>query len=347
MKKTHKKVFGVLGMLSVAALTVFAAFLPAPETQATRAATDHISVTVISTAPDVNISGITNDEVTVESEQNFAVEYANIKTVTVYLLQTDQDGNTIRHDLDSITTDPGSGNISYNLNFDKNSTTSGCTDAGSGARECTVGFGGGDPYGTYTLVVEGTDENGVTDRDTKTFYYYPVTGEVVKEGDNYYLDVYYDPTNSDTGDGGEVSTITATIYYPDGTTPLPFANPIEIPVNPDGKTRIELPFVDYGLDDGNYPVEIIAYGENGAQLNKEPYGLVVQYKAHSGEDGDSDGTVVPDTGAPDTGGLFKNANISSTDYLITGIIIFGLTAIAGIMFITRNNKTKAGTKRRK
>lgn len=347
MKKTQKKIFGVLGMLSVAALTVFAALLPVPETQATRSATDHISVTVVSTAPDVNISGITSDEVTVESEQDFTVQYANVETVTVYLVQVDQDGNTIRHDLSSIAADPSGGNISYNLIFDKDGTTTGCTDAGSGAKNCTVGFGGNDPYGAYTLVVEGTDSDGATDLDTVNFYYYPVTGEVAKDGDNYYLDVNYDPNDPGTGSGGEVTTITATIYYPDGVTPLPFANPIEIPVNPDGKTRVELPFAEYGLDDGDYVVEITAYGEDGSQLNKEPYGLTVQYKASGGED--TPGTIVPDTGAPDTGGLFQNANISSTDYLITGLIIFGLVAVAGVVFISRSNKkqSKAGARRRK
>ena len=59
MKKTHKKILGLFGLVLVVAVTVFAAFLPAPKTQAvdTTTVTDTISVRVVGSTPVVNLSG--------------------------------------------------------------------------------------------------------------------------------------------------------------------------------------------------------------------------------------------------------------------------------------------------
>ena len=52
--------------------------------------------------------------------------------------------------------------------------------------------------------------------------------------------------------------------------------------------------------------------------------------------------VVPSTA--DTGGLFKNLNISRTDYLVTGIGLFLVVGIGSIVFISKHNRSN---KRRK
>ena len=41
---------------------------------------------------------------------------------------------------------------------------------------------------------------------------------------------------------------------------------------------------------------------------------------------------------PNTGGLFGALNISKTDYLITGVIVFLLTGIFGAVFIAKRQK---------
>ena len=42
---------------------------------------------------------------------------------------------------------------------------------------------------------------------------------------------------------------------------------------------------------------------------------------------------------PNTGGLFAGLNISKVDYLVTGLIAFGMVGIFGIWFILKDRKS--------
>lgn len=80
MKQRHKKILGALGLVAVAAVTVFAASLPAP-TQATTSATDTIEVRVVGEEPSLNARG--------ESENNIAkaiIDYDKIDTLHIKVI---------------------------------------------------------------------------------------------------------------------------------------------------------------------------------------------------------------------------------------------------------------------
>ena len=180
-------------------------------------------------------------------------------------------------------------------------------------------------YGKYVVTVRGEGLQGVWDADSVTFYYYPVYGEVVQENDKTYVDLQYDPDDGspDPSTTGEVASIAVRVYDENGNevgfSPITVTPPT---------TRIELPFEEYGLGSGTYTVKIFAYDRNGGQLG-DPYIFTITY-----DDGKE---VIP---VPDTGGLMQNMNISQQDYLITGLIIFGIVAVAGTVFIVRNDKKK-------
>ena len=99
MTRTQKKVFGFLGVLTVAAITAFAVVLPVPETQAT---SDKIKISVVNDVPKVDITNIKNGEVIIEPDQTFTVAYANVRDVTVNVEYTDLNNNT--YDLGTIDT---------------------------------------------------------------------------------------------------------------------------------------------------------------------------------------------------------------------------------------------------
>ena len=119
MKRTHKKIFGFCGLLLVAAMTVFAAFLPGPETQAadTTSVTDTIQVRVVGAVPKVDITGIDNREVITSPHQFFTMDYENSHTVILTLRHTDLDGNVQEYELDRIDADYNPGTESYNVRF--------------------------------------------------------------------------------------------------------------------------------------------------------------------------------------------------------------------------------------
>ena len=119
MKKTQKKVLGLLGLVLVVAITVIAAVLPGPEASATASVTDTISVRVVGSVPNVTILGIDNGEIITSPNQTFTVEYENSNIVTVTLKHIDLDGETHTYLLDEKEVDYYPGSETYNIHFVK------------------------------------------------------------------------------------------------------------------------------------------------------------------------------------------------------------------------------------
>lgn len=86
----------------------------------------------------------------------------------------------------------------------------------------------------------------------------------------------------------------------------------------------EKPFAD------SYKVEVEVYDTDGNLLYRKE--IIVKF----------DATLVPDTGR-----FFQGLNISSEDYLVTGLIAFFVVGVVGIGIITRNHKTTKKTSKRR
>lgn len=302
MRTTHKKVLGFLGLILVVATTVFAATLPSPGASAatTTSVTDNITVRVVGAVPDINITGVENGGVTVSPSQSFGISYENIDTVTVTLQYTDEDGTVHTTVLDALTPDYEAGTKNYTIDFGD------------------LGYS----YGEYVLTVRGIGWNDVADEDIIAFSYYPVYAEATEDEDtgNYIVDLEYDADDG-TEDGGEVASIVINVYDENGNL-VDEMSPIT--VTPP-TTSIELPFADLGLPSGTYTVVVSAYDANGEKLYKD-YVFTIEYET----------IEVPNTA--DTGRFLQNLNISKADYLITGLMIFFLVAVAGVVFISRSEK---------
>ncbi len=83
-----------------------------------------------------------------------------------------------------------------------------------------------------------------------------------------------------------------------------------------------------GKPSGTYTIMIVAKDAGGNTLYV-PFTLTIDYTA----------TEVPDAGAPDTGGLFQNLNISSEDYLTTGLIMFFTLGVVALGIIASGRKS--------
>lgn len=334
MKKTHKKIFGLFGLVLVVAVTIFAAFLPAPKTQAadTTPVTDTISVRVVGSTPVVNLSGIAPGAVVTSGSQEVSITYENIENLLAVLKFTDVNGNVYEKTLidSSIGDKPvsyvaGTSDISLDLANGTYSYTYQYYVDGGGTATAT---GGGDllgyGYGQYVLTASGDSIEGVPAESSVNFSYVPVTASVTQDGSKVSIDLDYDETGG-TGTG-QVDKVVINIYDENGNPVGP--SPVTMtPLN----ANYTFDMSDYGLPSGTYTVSVQAYDVNGVKLYK-PFEVQFYYEARR-------------TPVPDTGGIMGDLNISKTDYIITGLIIFSVVGISGAVFISRHDK-KTGNRRK-
>lgn len=351
MKKTHKKVLGLVGLGLVAAVTAFAASLPTPEALAKTdpaPVEDKIEVRVVGTDPIVEFTGmpsgtiITSPTLTETTEYKIGGDYYNVETISATLQYTDTYGNSYEavplfegEDLDVnyvsgsfkfTNIDLKTGEYSYSyLTWDDETKTE--VEKTGGGTLANIG------YGSYTLTLNGTGYEGKTaEPNTTSFSYLPAYGyagtTTAPDGtvDNY-VNVYYTPTGQA---GGEVSSIKVVVKDSSGEIRFTIG---PLAASSDGFSHIDLPFESYGLEDGKYTIEVYAYGADSTDPLAAPYIIPIEYKENK--------IIVPDTGA--VGGLFGSLNISRADYLATGLIAFGVIAVAGTMFITQNKRQKKAT----
>lgn len=307
MKKTHKQVLGVLGLVFVAAITIFAATLPVPSASATTSVMDTIQVRVVGSVPSVEIVGIDNGEATSSPVQDFSVRYENSELVTVSLSYTDMDGVVHEYSIGTIDADFTAGETNFSIQ---------ASDYG---------------YGDFVVNIKGVGVNGVYDEDQVIFHYLPLTADVTWNEDEggYDIEMDYNAEDGSTGEVGDVASIVINVYDENG-------DPVEIDgfpmvVTPPAE-NIFIPFEDADLPSGKYTIEISSYNSNG-ELLYDPYIITVEYKAPE---------PIP---SPNTGGLLQNLNISKTDYLATGLIIFAIVGISGAIII--NKRSKKGSRRRR
>lgn len=308
MKKTHKKVLGFLGLSTVVAMTSVALALPNPEASAASSVTDTITVIVRATTPDVNISGIESGSTITEPEQSVEIDFANIDTLRIVLRYTNLDG--VSQDFE-LANGPADGMPNpYPLSFDFSQPQYG--------------------YGKYVLIATGEGSDGVKDIDRIEFSFTEFDATLDEDEDNNktYVDLDYVPDDGTEEGRGNVAKIILNVYNKKGNL-VPELSPITVyaPEN-----RVEVPFSDYDLDSGTYTIRVIAYDRDGEEL----FGKDLK-KTIKGDDEEED-IPVPDAGTPDTGGLFKNISISQSDFLATGLIMFFVAGIAGVIVISRRNK---------
>ena len=176
------------------------------------------------------------------------------------------------------------------------------------------GFG----YGHYVITITGDHQSALPDEDSIEFSYYPVAGTVAEDddSDNAILELEYDYDEEDE-DNNEIKEIIVVVKDEDGN-PVPGIPPITVTPPED---TVVIPFGDNDMPGGNYIIEITAYDDDGQIASA----FVIEYE------------FIP-TPVPNTGGLLIGLNVSKSDYLATGLIVFFLVGVAGIVAIVRSNK---------
>ena len=320
----------------VAAMTLFAVFLPAPDTQAAdiNSVTDTIKVRVVSQSAAINISGITPGSNVTSSSQNLEISYENIETLTSTITFTGVDGVTHEMPFLNLPVDYAAGVSNIKINFKTGEYTYDYDyyDEADDTVKTSVGNVGQLDYygyGEYVIKAFGSSIDGVYYEALTDFAYQPVDATIKVEDGKATIDLGYDPYDESGETDGDVAKIVIEIRDDKGNLVPVQPNPITVfPPN----TQVVVNLSDYGLPSGTYTVNVTAYDINGDIIYKT-FTTHFVYEA-------------PAVPVPNTGGIMGNLNISKTDYLITGLIIFGVAAVAGVVFIIRNDKRKS-TRRRK
>lgn len=310
MKKTQKRVCGLLGLVLVVAMTIFAVFLPGPGAAATEvtSVTDTITVRVLDAVPSVTITNPASGELVSTLETPISLDYYNMASYTL----------TIKYVGD------GSDDESDSESGDSEPEVIASVDTPDEIGSDTYSFrpyGKEHGYGKYIVTLTGVGLDGSAVEDAIEFEYVAVTASVDKNPNTgeISIDLDYDNTDEDLDDDEKVASVKIEILDENGN-PVPGLSPIV--VNPI-TTPVKIPFEEYGLPSGTYTAVITPYNASGEELYRTII-LTIDYE---------EPIVVPDTGS-----VYKGLNISSTDYLITGLLVFLVVGIGGLIFISKRDK---------
>lgn len=174
-------------------------------------------------------------------------------------------------------------------------------------------------YGEFKLIVEGYGNDGDFDSDIIDFTYIPLTATIGPNDDDGDATLTLDYDDDDD----KIHSIGIVLIDENGNEVKPLS---PITVFPHTKD-VNIPFETGDLPAGKYTILITAYNENGDALYK-PYTV---YYVYSPEEVTP--TVVPNTGSAQNG-----LNISQSDYLATGLIIFLTVGIGGAVFVMKGKK---------
>jgi hypothetical protein len=292
-------------------MTILAAFMPNNSASAAtpNSMTDNVTVQVIDSVPAVEVLNPKSGEMISSLDETLKVHYDNISNFTVTITFIDENGVEHTEVIDEVEPDQEHGDLDIPF------------------REFGADYG----YGEYIIKVTGVGVDGSEVEDAVKFEYVAVTADVKMDEETGITDIKLDYADEDPDLDEEDKVAKVVInVYDEGGNIVDEISPIE--VNAPGK-EVTIPFDDYNLPSGDYTIVITPYNASGKELYKE-LTFVVHYN----------GLLVPSTA--DTGGLFTNLNIAKSDYLITGVIVFSLIGIAGIVFISRKNRNNSSRRRK-
>lgn len=170
-------------------------------------------------------------------------------------------------------------------------------------------------YGNFIINIQGDGDSGF-DEDSTTFDYSALVIDAEQEtpGENPIVELYYDDE--------VVDKIILTVYDENGNI-VPGLEAIEVE---SGTHEVELPFIENDVEGGNYTVKATPYDEDGN---------IVPNKAE-----DSLLYIAPDLEIPNTGGPLGMLNLSRTDYLATGVIVFVSFGAFALFFLKKSKKNR-------
>ena len=323
MQTSKKRIYGALGLATVAGMTIVASSIPAPEAYAEGTSSDvQLKVTVLSNNLAIDISGSIQDgSSTSKDSVTIPIIVTDVKDLQ-YQVVARQEGIAGSEEVaaGTIQLDAAGYSGTYNLDLAlKNYHNYLVTNHGYDANKEI----------TFTLTATGIGVGGGLVEDSITFKYGNIT---IDPGDNINPDAPDDQTNVPTDDKGdpeikietndETEKIHVIVKDPETGEVI-----WEGDVTPDADGNIKLPFDENGVPSDKYEVIVQAYDRDGNLIGTSS--LVFRYVR-------PDGAGIPNTGGVSIAGL----NIARSDFLISSALAFCLVSLGGIYLLHRKSARK-------
>lgn len=323
MQKTKKQLLGFASLAAVGVMTAVACAMPAAAAEDIPASANgdvNLTVTVRSGVNSARILSPLDRSVTVNPVVPISYQYEETVNVKTYIEYRDKNGNIVRELVDDFS--PAEGQVVGNRSFDVNVTRF------------------SDEEKDYKVVTVSTDQYGATNEDTVTFSYRAVSAEFEKQPASNGDPIIDITVNS------EVDQVLVYVYDKTGKPLFVDKEGNEVPIvlsrkdiDPaTGKITKILPFGDAEAADGTYTAVVVARSDEGNTISMitidTDYAKVKPVTPVDPENPDEPGT--PDT--PNTGFTIGDLNISRVDYLITGLIVFGMVSAFALFLVHRKSR---------
>ncbi|MBQ6147783.1 hypothetical protein IJI70_03000 [Candidatus Saccharibacteria bacterium] len=322
MKKAKKRLLGLFSLVIVVVMTIVAYYLPTPNAAA-ESVTQTIQVVVYDQYPSVVVESPESGAVTTDPSIDVGVKYENSSVVKFTLKYYKLNETTGEEEVVEIPLpDFTPSELDPVFNYASGETTY-TIDLAAIASEAG--------YNHFYLHVESSSPVG-HDEDEIEFFYIPaaITQTGVNEDG--------DPT-AEVEFAEGVSEVSYDIYDENGnklnSEPIVVKNDAdENGEYPAGTKTITIPLGSYGAATGTYRLLLTAYDEENEEINA-PYDEIFN--------GEYDALRLNYTApeapeVPNTGRFLSSLNISTSDYMITGVIVFATAAVIALMIVGKKQK---------
>ena len=314
----------IIGALGIAGLTLLGGLALTNQTYAQEATSSEVTVqvTVLPNGQSVAIKSPTSDSKVLDNQIPLNIDFTKSKTIEYEIKLTDKDGTTTT--LTNQTVDVSNAGAA----------NSGSKKIPLDMQQLTNGV-----FGKVSIKV--TVDGKAETADTVEFNYVPVAVEKTQTNKRGY-------TGFRIAHAAGVAKVKVTLKDKSGHKVGDKEIEITDPVAMTNGGTIELNSEDINnkLDKGDYTLEVVALNGAGDDLEKPE---VASFKftgkdepakpedkpATSGKNGGKKTPAVPNTG----GSVFAGMNLSSSDFLASGIAVFAFLSLLAVVFLKKGKKS--------
>ena len=314
----------IIGALGIAGLTLLGGLALTNQTYAQEATSSEVTVqvTVLPNGQSVAIKSPTSDSKVLDNQIPLNIDFTKSKTIEYEIKLTDKDGttNTIANETVDVSNAGAANSGSKKIPLDMQQLTNGV-------------------FGKVSIKV--TVDGKAETADTVEFNYVPVVVEKTQTNPRGY-------TGFRIAHAGGVAKVKVVLKDKSGHKVGDKEIEITDPVAMTNGGTIELNSEDINnkLDKGDYTLEVLALNGAGDDLEKPE---VASFKftgkdepakpedkpATPGKNGGKKTPAVPNTG----GSVFAGMNLSSSDFLASGIAVFAFLSLLAVVFLKKGKKS--------
>ena len=314
----------IIGALGIAGLTLLGGLALNNQTYAQEATSSEVTVqvTVLPNGQSVAIKSPTSDSKVLENQVPLNIDFTKSKTIEYEIKLTDKDGTTttIANETVDVSNAGAANSGSKKIPLDMQQLTNGV-------------------FGKVSIKV--TVDGKAETADTVEFNYVPVAVEKTQTNSRGY-------TGFRIAHAGGVAKVKVVLKdkagHKVGDKEIEITDPVAMTNG--GTIELNSEDINNKLDKGDYTLEVLALNGAGDDLEKPE---LANFKftgkdepakpedkpATPGKNGGKKTPAVPNTG----GSVFAGMNLSSSDFLASGIAVFAFLSLLAVVFLKKGKKS--------